>query len=120
MTTPYARAFKLLRKRKDGSLGPLFINPRQRIPLGEWLQAECHPTPGFAVRPGWHVSPQPHAPHLSMKGRVWCEVGIHDYTLLQRPACQGGIWLIANRMKVLKQITNPNHANTHQHHAPFP
>ena len=48
-------AYKLLRIRKDGSIGPLFINQKQRVPIGEWLDAEDHPTSGFAHRPGWHL-----------------------------------------------------------------
>jgi len=98
------KAYKLLKKRKNGTLGPLFINRRQVIPLGEWLQAEEHPTKGYAFRPGWHVTPKPEAPHLSMKGRVWCEVEVEDWTILSRPASQGGAWLIAQRMKVVKEL----------------
>lgn len=98
------KAYKLLRKRKKGTLGPLFINRRQRIPIGEWLQAEAHRTKGYAFRPGWHVTKTPEAPHLSMKGRVWCEVQIEDYKELQRPVSQGGCWFIAQRMKVLREI----------------
>ena len=97
-------AFKLLQLRKDGTLGPLFINRPQRIPLGTWLPAECHPTPGFAVRPGWHVSPVPAAPHLGERDRVWCEVEIKGYKTLKRPACQGGTWYIAKWMRVIKQL----------------
>lgn len=100
-------AYKLLRLRKDGSLGPLFINSKQRIPFGEWLPAECHPTRGFAVRPGWHVSPKPEAPHLGTKNRVWCEVEIMGHELLKRPECQGGIWYIAKWMQVLRQLPPP-------------
>lgn len=61
---PNRAAYKLFRRRGDGSLGPLFINKRQRIPLGEWLQAEDHPTKGYAHRPGWHCGVAPSAPHL--------------------------------------------------------
>ena len=94
-------AFKLVRMRKNGSLGPLFINRRQVIPINRWLHAECHPTKGFALRPGWHCCAQAHAPHLTMKGRVWCKVLIDDYVEHQRPKAQGGLWYLANRMKVL-------------------
>lgn len=97
-------AYKLFRKRRDGSYGPLFINRRQRIKEGEWLQAENHPTRGFAIRPGWHTSHKPEAPHLSKKDRVWCKVQIEDYTPFERPESQGGMWFIANRMKVICQI----------------
>ena len=98
------RAFKLLRLRRDGSLGPLFINRRQRIPQGVWLDAEPHRTKGFAFRPGWHCCRIPHAPHLSEKGRVWCEVEIEDYQLLERPESQGGAWYLAQRMRLLREI----------------
>lgn len=96
-------AYKLLRVRKDGSLGPLFIHARQRIPVGEWLAAELHPTPGFSPRKGWHCSPLPRAPHLGTKGRAWFRVEIEEFHTFTRPKCQGGLWLIAQRMKVLSR-----------------
>lgn len=95
-------AYKLLSLRRDGSIGPLFINRRLRIPLGVELHAECHPTKGFAVRPGWHCTKDPVAPHLSKKGRVWCRVRIEDYYPFQRPQQQGGTWYLANKMTVLE------------------
>lgn len=97
-------AYKLLRKRKNGTLGPLFINRRQIIPIGKWLEAENHPTKGYAVRPGWHTTSKPEAPHLSMRDRIWMKVEIEDYTELRRPASQGGLWWLANRMKVLGEV----------------
>lgn len=97
-------AYKLLRKRKNGTLGPLFINRKQIIPMGRWLQAESHPTKGYAVRPGWHTTSKPEAPHLSMKDRVWMKVEIEDYKELRRPSNQGGLWWLANRMKVLGEL----------------
>lgn len=98
-------AYKLFTVRKDGTLGPLFINRRQRVPLGEWLKAETHPTKGFALRPGWHCSHLPYAPHLSPKGRVWCEVEIADESKFDRPWNQGGLWFIAGAMRVLRTMT---------------
>lgn len=94
------QGYKLLRMRKDGSLGPLFINARQRIPLGEWLLAEEHPTKGYAFRPGWHATLQPHAPHLSTRGRVWCRVSLLGVASYPRPESQGGTWLLATYMRV--------------------
>ena len=94
-------AYKLLRKRKNGTFGPLFINRRQVIPIGGWLQLENYPTKGFAVRPGWHTTSKPEALHLSMKGRVWMKVKIEDYEKIVRPQSQGGVWWLANQMKVL-------------------
>lgn len=98
------RAYKLLTKRKDGSLGPLFINRTQRIPIGEWLLAEDHPTKGYAHRPGWHTTLEPKAPHLILTGRVWCEVEVMNVTEHTRPKNQGGVWLIAQQMKVIREI----------------
>jgi hypothetical protein len=98
-------AYKLLKQRKDGTLGPLFINCRQRIPFREWLQAEAHKRKGYKFRPGWHCTAKPEAPHLSEQGRVWCEVEIQDFEPFARPAAQGGLWYLAQRMRVLRQLT---------------
>ena len=95
-------AYKLLRQRKDGTLGPLFINRRQRIPIGEWLHAEDHPTKGYAHRPGWHCTLKPYAPHLNESGRVWCLVQVDGIQFHERPASQGGMWVLAQRLKVLE------------------
>ena len=99
------KAYKLLRvRRTDGSLGPLFINKTQRIPVGVWIQAEDHPTPGYQHRPGWHCCVRPVAPHLSPKGRVWYEVQIDGVTEHRRPERQGGLWYLAERMMVVKEV----------------
>jgi len=97
-------AYKLLKVRKDGSIGPLFINRSQRIPLGVWLQAEDHPTKGYAHRPGWHATSQPIAPHLSKKGRKWFKVEIKNAVSLKRPKSQGSLWWLAKEMKVIEAI----------------
>lgn len=98
-------AYKLLHYRKDGTLGPLFINAKQRIPVGEWLKAEAHRKKGYAFRPGWHCTLKPSAPHLKQgKDRVWCKVEIDDVTFHNRPAAQGGCWALANSMKVLEVL----------------
>lgn len=94
--------YKLFRVRKDGTLGPLFINRRQRVPIGRWLPAESHRTKGYAYRPGWHVCSEKSAPHLTEKDRAWYLVEIEDYQELQRPESQGGLWYLANRMRVLR------------------
>ena len=96
--------YKLLRKRRNGTLAPLFINPSQVIPVGQWLPAEDHPTKGYAHRPGWHITNQPVAPHLKVEGRVWAEVEFEDYYEFQRPSHQGGMWFIAQRMRVNKIV----------------
>jgi len=94
--------YKLFRLRADGTLGPLFINARLRVPIGKWLWAEDHPTRGFQHRPGWHVMAEPEAPHLSERGRVWAKVEIRHFEEHQRPAAQGGRWFLARRMRVLE------------------
>jgi hypothetical protein len=99
------KAYKLFRKRQDGSLGPLFINRPQRVPIGKWLPAEDHPTKGYAHRPGWHACTTPIAPHLSEEGRVWCEVEVQNIETFIRPEHQGGTWLLAQRMKVIRELT---------------
>ena len=98
------RAYKLVRLMKDGSLASLFIGKTNRLPRGEWLDAECIPTKGFAIRPGWHCTHKPNAPHLSMVGRKWVRVTIQEYDIIRRPKSQGGTWFIAQRMKIDKEI----------------
>lgn len=98
------KAYKLVRKMKDGSLSPLFINKRSRTPIGEWIEAELYPTKGFASRKGWHCTLKPQAPHLSTKNRVWVEVEVEDFDYFRRPESQGGTWVLAQRMKIIKEI----------------
>lgn len=98
-------AYKLLRIRKDGSLGPLFINRKLRIPLKQTLKAEAHRTKGYKFRPGWHCTEAPIAPHLSTKNRVWAKVEIEDYVPLVRPKVQGGTWYLAERMRVTEVLS---------------
>lgn len=101
-------AYKLFKQRKDGTLGPLFINASLIVPVGKWMKAEDHPTKGYAHRPGWHCTHAPSAPHLAKnpKGgckRVWCKVEIGGkITRYERPAIQGGTWFLANRLRVLE------------------
>jgi len=94
------KAWKLFRQRKDGSIGSLFINRRYRIPIGEWLRAESHPTKGYKHRPFWHCTKRPLAPHLSEKGRVWRKVEVSGVTEISRPESQGGVWYLARCLRV--------------------
>jgi len=99
-------AYKLFRLRKDGTITSLFINKTKTLPVGEWMNAENYPTNGFAKRMGWHCTAQPHAPHLKMElksgeKRVWKKVLIENYTEFQRPENQGGLWFLAEQMKIL-------------------
>ena len=98
------KAYKLVRQLASGKLTPLFINKSQGIEMNIWYDAECHPTKGFAVRPGWHCTSKPEAPHLSIRNRVWIEVEIEDYTEHHRPDNQGGLWYTANKIKFVKPV----------------
>lgn len=95
------KAYKLFRLRKNGTLGPLFINKKQVLPLNEWMTAEDHPTKGYAHRPGWHCLMNKEAPHLTTKGRVWALVVITESKEIERPESQGGSWYLANKMKIV-------------------
>ena len=95
-------AYKLVRLRKDGSLAPLFINRTDTFPIGVWMQAENHPTKGFASRTGFHCTFTKHAPHLGTVGRVWVRVEVLDWRTYDRPESQGGKWILANWMKILE------------------
>lgn len=103
------KAYKLLRMKKDGKLYPLFINKKVATPLNVWLEAECYPTKGFAVRQGWHCCFKPIAPHLKKElangeKRVWVECEVEDCKTYNRPESQGGAWILAQRMKITKVI----------------
>ena len=74
------------------------------IEANTWLPAEAHRTKGYAFRPGWHCCAKPVAPHLSMKGRVWCLVDIQNFVGLIRPESQGGMWYLAQHLKLLKEL----------------
>ena len=98
-------AYKLMRVRRDGSIGSLFIDRPARYELDTWYEAEPHPTNGFAFRPGFHCTAKPDAPHL-LKGKAaterrWYTVEIEDFTEFERPPNQGGLWYLANAMKII-------------------
>jgi hypothetical protein len=99
-------AYKLVRKMKDGTLASLFINKKDRLPLGVWLKAESFPTKGFAYRKGWHCTLKPVAPHLSEKDRVWIVVSVKDLEYYKRPESQGGTWILAQQMKIIGELTD--------------
>jgi hypothetical protein len=97
-------AYKLCRLKKNGDITSLFINKTNVLPFNEWLKAECYPTKGFAVRPFWHCTANPIAPHLSLKNRVWVEVEVENFTEIQRPESQGGKWFLAENIKLIKSL----------------
>lgn len=104
-------AYKLFRQLKSGEITSLFINKTRRLPYNQWLNADNYPTKGFAIRPGWHCTALPEAPHLKMKlangeKRVWKKVLIEDYSEFKRPENQGGMWYLAKKMKILPENSN--------------
>ena len=103
------KAYKLVRKGKDGNFYPLFINKKIPFVFNEWLIAECYPTKGFAVRQGWHCCFEMNAPHLKTQlangeERIWIEVEVDDFETYARPESQGGRWVLAQKMKVIRVI----------------
>ncbi len=100
------KAYKLLKMKKDGNLGSLFIDKKEVREMGVWLSAKLYPTKGYAVRKGWHCCFKPYAPHLSVDGRVWAEVDVDQFTVYDRPESQGGEWILAERMKILRILSD--------------
>lgn len=98
-------AYKLFVLKGGVNLHSLFIHKKEPLPVGEWMEAECYPTNGFAVREGWHCCFAPVAPHLkrqlsSGEIRVWAEVEVKDWEKYDRPESQGGAWILAKYMKI--------------------
>lgn len=104
------RAYKLVRKAKDGTLYPLFIDKGRPYIIGEAREAEFHPTKGFAPRFGFHCCFKPYAPHLktelaSGQKRVWIECEVDDFQSYNRPESQGGAWILANKLMVIRELS---------------
>jgi hypothetical protein len=102
-------AYKLFSLKRDGSIGPLFCNRRQRLKVGEWYPAEDHRTAGLAHRPGWHACLEPVANHLSKKNRVWARCEISDFETIQRPVQQGSSWLLGKQLRVIELLDMENY-----------
>ena len=105
------KVYKLFRLGQHKKIYPLFINRKQETKMNEWLQADCFPTNGFAVRQGWHCCFLPLAPHLkeelaSGEKRVWVECEAEDTETYKRPESQGGAWVLAQRLKVIRILNN--------------
>lgn len=102
-------AYKLFKVRKDGSIGSLFINASRKLPVGEWMEAEATKRKGFAFRPGWHCCFTPYAPHLKLElatgeTRKWFEVEIAQWHTEKKPQNQGGAWLLARKLKIVRPL----------------
>ena len=105
-------AYKLFRVRKDGSIGSLFINPKERYELNSWMTAKPYKRDGFQFRPGWHSLNEPKAPHLSLKGRAWFLVKISSYTTHTRPVSQGGKWFLSNKLSIVRPLSESEMKHT--------
>lgn len=97
-------AYKLFRETKSGERKSLFINKTQHYIKDHWYEAKEYPTNGYKVRKGFHCLAKPNAPHLSMKGRAWYFVEIIDFKMMKRPDSQGGVWYIAQYMRILDKL----------------
>ena len=104
-------AYKILRKRSDGSLGPLFVDRGLRLSFGITYVAKTDlPHPGLAHRPGFHCTHAPCAPHIKLRlksgeQRVWCMVKLSGWvTPHPRPDCQGGLWYTAEKMRIMREL----------------
>lgn len=91
------KAYKLFNRGKDGNLYPLFVNSKEPVPMGKWLEAKAGAMTDkgkvksklgpLAYRPGWHSGDLPIAHHIGGKSnpeatkpdyrpsqQVWAEV----------------------------------------------
>ncbi len=97
-------AYKLMRKMKDG-YAPLFCGKKTRYITGVPYQAELNETKGFKVRKGFHCTSLPYAPHLTERDRVWVKMKVDDLTYYNRPKAQGGVWVLAQNVTILEELT---------------
>lgn len=99
-------AYKLFRKRADGTLGPLCVNRGLVIPKGVWLRCEfdCDPR-NASYRPGWHARPRPFSDHVqTLPNRVWCLVYLDDAEKVFKSKYEW--WHVAKWMKVIREVRN--------------
>lgn len=68
-----------------------------------WMQNHIQ-LKDFLLEKGGHCTLKPVAPHLSIKNRVWIEVVVDDFEYYNRPESQGGTWVLAQKMKILKEL----------------
>jgi len=94
--------YKLFKENKDGTVSSLFINKKEKYQFNQWIEAKEYPTKGYKFRPYFHCTENPLAPHLTLKNRVWCKVETNDFIEMQRPESQGGKWILAKKIKIIK------------------
>lgn len=114
------KVFKKVRIKSDGNCYPLFIDKQKPFVFGEWMQAEFHPTKGFAPRSlngldenpigGWHCCFKPIAPHIADElktgeKRVWMECEADGLMKkYDRPESQGGAWILVEKLKPIRLL----------------
>ena len=97
-------AYKIFKVRKDGSLGSLYCDTKAKYYLDKWYRSSPYYHPKLKFRPGFHATLKPYAPHIKIKkNRAWYKIDVEDYTFFDRPACQGGKWLVCKKMKILEE-----------------
>lgn len=108
------RCYKLVERKPDGSFGPLFVDKRSRFKPGAWYHARFDLNPsGLANRPGIHACLRPYAPHIKAKpNRVWleCYAIESECSVVPRPECQGGDWLLCRSVFVIRPVNGGEHA----------
>lgn len=108
------KAYKLVRKKKDGNYYPLYVLSKDPFPVGEWIEAKCGELTKngkvrsklgeLAYRPGLHLCEIPHETHIGGKSKgtghpvdylpddlVWVEVEFSDEVSYQLAAEKAGI-----------------------------
>ena len=109
---------KVMNKRKDGTLSPLFHEKDRRFQEGVWHRFEVnlkHPTKvnkkgearssaNLAYRPGFYGGPK--TPQIKMgrvghQNRVKRDVAFRNWTTIKRPAKQGDEWYLAAEMMII-------------------
>ena len=90
------QAYKLFRKRKNGTLGPLFISKTQVIEPNVWLPAKAYRTKRFAFRPGWHCCSKCDAPISRWKGGCGVSLKSKAWKRLSDPLPKAGYGILPN------------------------
>jgi hypothetical protein len=60
--------------------------------------------PGFTVRSGWHVLPEPRALRLSKRCWFWAQKKIEEYDAVDRPKFQDGKRYLAAWTQILEVL----------------
>ena len=97
-------AYKVLRRRKSGTLGSLYINKGAVLPVGEWLDAELHVTKGYQPQIGWTAYCNA-VPPISMKGRELWEVDLGGNAKTEWSSYTASwMFVVSPRMKILRPV----------------